>query len=155
MNQAKTAGPSKPEFALQHLYVKDISFESPKSPEVFSGKWDPETNVELSSQSRELNDKMHEVVLTVTVTCKTEGSAAYIVEVEQAGIFMVNNFSSEQLEHFLAVYCPTMLFPYSREVVSSMIVKGGFAPIYLAPFNFEELYRQRDNHQEERLARQG
>ncbi len=65
------------------------------------------------------------------------------VEVEQAGIFMVNNFSSPQLEHFLAVYCPTMLFPYVREVISSVIVKGGFSPLYLAPFNFEELYRQR------------
>jgi preprotein translocase subunit SecB len=145
MNAQKTAAQSHAEFALQHLYVKDISFEAPKSPEVFSSKWEPETHVELATQSTRVSEKIYEVVLTITVTTKTQDSPAYIVEVEQAGIFMVNNFSAAQLEHFLAVYCPTMLFPYIREVVSGMIVKGGFAPLYLAPFNFEDLFRQRQN----------
>jgi preprotein translocase subunit SecB len=151
----KTAAQSKPEFALQHLYVKDISFEAPKSPEIFSTKWEPETHVELATQSRALNEKIYEVSLTITINCKSEGASVYIVEVEQAGIFMVNNFSAAQLEHFLAVYCPTMLFPYSREVISSLIVKGGFAPLYLAPFNFEDLYRQRKSEVESEQLRQG
>ena len=129
-------------FELQHIYIKDVSFEAPGTPEIFKEKWEPQINIELNSQSRKLDPEIFDVVVTLTVTVKNSDKNAYIAEVQQAGIFMVKNFQESQLEHFLAVYCPNILYPYVREVISSLVIKGGFSPLYLAPVNFEALYKQ-------------
>jgi len=132
----------QPQFELKHIYVKDISFESPHSPEIFQKEWEPKVSIDLSTQAQELSEQAYEVALMVTVTAKAGEKEAYITEAKQAGIFMVKNFSKEQLDHFLNVYCPNLLYPYVRETVSNLIIKGGFAPLYLAPVNFDALYQQ-------------
>lgn len=133
---------NKPQFELQHIYVKDVSFESPNTPEVFKKKWEPEISLDLNTKSRPIEKELFDIVLTVTVNAKVADSVAYIAEVQQAGIFSVKHFEQGQLEQFLAVFCPNILYPYAREAISSLIVKGGFAPLYLAPVNFDALYAQ-------------
>lgn len=130
------------QFALQKIYVKDISFETPHSPEIFTQQWDPKMEFNLSSNARQLQQGVFEVNLTVTLTAKIEDKTAYLVEVCQAGIFGVGGFDEQELGHLLGSYCPNVLFPYAREAVSDLVMKGGFPPMLLAPVNFDALYVQ-------------
>lgn len=140
------------EFAIQKLYLKDVSFEAPNSPEIFLKEWKPETNVQLNTESRRLDEANHEVVLTLTVTTKSQDKTAYLVEVKQAGVFTAKGFDKDRLGHLLGAYCPTILLPYAREVISSLVLKGGFPDMIIAPINFDALYAQ---HLQQLKAREG
>jgi preprotein translocase subunit SecB len=143
--QGSAAGEAQPqqEFALQKFYLKDVSLEAPRSPKVFTVDWKPDTNVQLNSQARALDDQgMYEVELTITVTTQSQGETAYLVEVKQGGVFLVRGFPEAQLNHLLAAYCPNTLFPFAREVISDLVIKGGFPQLLLAPVNFDLLYAQ-------------
>lgn len=129
-------------FAIQRIYVKDLSFESPRAPEVFSEDWKPDVSVNLTSQARSVARGLYEVELVVTVTVKVGESAAFLVEVHQAGVFQLTGFGEPELGHVLGSYCPNILFPYAREVISDLITKGGFPQFLLAPVNFDALYAQ-------------
>lgn len=130
------------QFALQKIYVKDVSFETPHSPEIFTQKWEPKMEFNLASNAQQLQDGLFEVRLTVTLTAKLEDRTAYLVEVTQAGIFAVAGFGEQEYGPLLGSYCPNILFPYAREAVSDLVVKGGFPPMLLAPVNFDALYMQ-------------
>ncbi len=134
----------QPAFALQRLYIKDSSFESPSSPVVFTKTWKPKIQVDLNTRSQAVAEKNFEVTLTVTVTAKLEDGddTAFLVEVQQGGLFLVDGIEGEQLRQLLGIACPNMLFPYLREAVDSLVVKGGFPALALQPVNFEALYRQ-------------
>ncbi|MDH3354244.1 MAG: protein-export chaperone SecB [Chromatiales bacterium] len=129
-------------FAIQRIYVKDISFEAPNSPVIFTEKWEPDVNVELNTQANQLNEGLYEVVLHVTVTAKIGDKTGYLVEVQQAAIFEVSGFDEQQMGHMIHSYCPNLLFPYVREAVSDMVNRGSFPQINLAPVNFDTLYAQ-------------
>ncbi len=130
------------QFALQKIYVKDVSFETPHSPQVFTLKWEPKVEFNLASNAQQLQEGLFEVGLTVTLTVKVEDKTAYLVEICQAGIFSVAGFSDQEYGHLLGSYCPNVLFPYAREAVSDLVIKGGFPPMLLAPVNFDALYMQ-------------
>lgn len=130
------------QFALQKLYIKDISFETPHSPGVFTQKWEPKVEFNLASNAQTLQEDLYEVGLTVTVTVKLEDKTAYLVEVCQAGIFTLSGFSEQEMGPMIGSYCPNILFPYAREAVSDLVIKGGFPPMLLAPVNFDALYLQ-------------
>jgi preprotein translocase subunit SecB len=135
---------------IQRLYVKDISFEAPNSPEIFQTQnWQPQIEVELNTQSTPLADNMHETIIAITVTAKLEDKIAYIVEVKQAGIFAVVNFAADQVQYLMGAYCPAILFPYARQVVAEAIMNGGFPALHLAPMNFEALYTQQLQQQQQ------
>ncbi|MEE9444630.1 MAG: protein-export chaperone SecB [Cocleimonas sp.] len=137
---------SQPEqqFAIERIYVKDISFEAPNSPAVFTQDWDPDTNLNLNTDVNSLGEDHYEVELKVTVTVKDkEGKIAFLVEVVQAGAFMIKGYPEEQLDHLLASFCPSQLFPYAREVISNLVSKGSFPEMHLSPINFDALYAQR------------
>ena len=134
--------PKNPEFNIQRLYVKDISFETPNSPEMFQAEWKPEVNVDLNVETNKLSADVHEVVLKITVTTKLDKKTAFLAEVSQAGIFTLKNFDNEQFQAMLGSFCPNILFPYAREAVSNLTNRGGFPPLYLAPINFDALYQQ-------------
>ena len=134
-----------PQFEVLQLYVKDSSFESPSAPEIFTQKWQPKAHLEINHELKTIAKDQYEVNLTLTVNVDLEDKKAYIVEVSQAGIFSVKNFSQEQLNHFLHVYCPEILFPYLRECITNLVVKGGFAPLYIAPVNFEAIFRKKNS----------
>lgn len=132
-----------PEFAIQRLYVKDLSVETPNSPQIFLEEWRPELNMDLNTDaSLKLDEGVREVVLTVTVTVKIKDKVAFLVEVKQAGIFSMKGFDEEQTKHMLGSFCPNILYPYAREVVTDAVMRAGFPQLYLAPVNFEALYEQ-------------
>lgn len=129
-------------FQLQKMYLRDVSFESPLAPEVFRGQWNPNLTVNLASKARQVEGLLHEVVLSLTVEAKQDGKVAFLVELEQAGLFHIEGFSREELGRILGIVCPDNLFPFAREEVASLTSKGGFPQVLLQPINFEQLYRQ-------------
>jgi preprotein translocase subunit SecB len=131
------------QFHLQKIYIKDVSFETPNSPEVFMQEWTPEVELNLGSSAAQIQENTFEVSLKLTVTVKLEQKTAYLVEIAQAGIFAAAGFEENELGHLLGSYCPNILFPYAREAVSDLVIRGGFPPMLLAPVNFDALYAQR------------
>lgn len=129
-------------FTMHRIYLKDLSFETPSSPEIFSGEWKPETNMNLSTETHSLGEGSFEVVLTVTLSTRVGERTAYLVEVKQAGIFGVRDFPEKEMGPLLGAYCPAILFPYVREAVSDVIAKGSFPQLLLTPVNFDALYEQ-------------
>jgi preprotein translocase subunit SecB len=138
---AQATEPSR-EFSLQRIFVKDISFETPNSPSIFTQEWKPESNLNLNSNVSKLDNDLFEIVLTVTVTTKIADKTAYLVEVQQGGIFTIRNFPDAEMGHMLGAYCPNILFPYAREVVSDLVSKGSFPQLLLTPVSFDALYAQ-------------
>ena len=127
---------------LQKIYTKDISFEVPNAPNVFQLQGQPAVELNLSQRVNTLAEGVYEVVLSVTVTCKIEENTAYLAEVHQAGIFGVSGFDAASQESVLATYCPNVLFPYVRQIVSDMVQGGGFPPLYLQPINFDAIFAE-------------
>ncbi|SMG62180.1 preprotein translocase subunit SecB [methanotrophic bacterial endosymbiont of Bathymodiolus sp.] len=130
------------QFSIQKIFTKDISFESPESPKIFTEKWEPTVDFNLGTNSVSLENSMFEVAITVTVTVKTDQTTAYLVEATQAGIFSLAGFADEEMGPMLGSFCPNILFPYAREVISELVAKGGFPQLLLAPVNFDALYAQ-------------
>lgn len=142
------------QFGLQRIYVKDLSFESPGAPQSFLGEWKPEINLQLNSNAEKIDDEnnAYEIVLTITLTVKNNDSVAYLIEVQQAGLFAISGVEGDQLEHLLGSYCPNILFPYGREVVSDIVARGSFPQLLLTPVNFDALYMEAKKRQEEAAA---
>lgn len=131
----------QPQLALERIYTKDISFEVP-SVEVFTKQWQPETDITISATVNDLDEDYKEVVLNVKVDAKLEDKTAFIAEVQQAGIFLLKDIPEEDMPHLLQAYCPNILFPYAREVISDVVSRGSFPQLLLAPVNFEQAYLQ-------------
>lgn len=143
------------QFAIQKIYLKDASFESPNSPAVFQeAEWKPEINVQINTEGKTIAEGTHEVVLTVTVTAKKDNKTAFLVEVKQAGIYQLSGFSQEQMGGMLGAYCPETLFPFAREAIADLVSKGGFPQLLLAPVNFNALYMQHQQQQGQQQASQ-
>lgn len=130
------------QFAVQRIYVKDLSFESPNAPAIFRGEWRPQHELNLNTKVNRVGEDAFEVVLSVTVTAKSGEQTAFIVEVHQAGFFGVKGFAEQELGPLLGAYCPNLLFPYAREAVSDLVTKGGFPQLVLQPVNFDALFAQ-------------
>lgn len=131
-----------PQFAVQRVYIKDASFESPNAPEIFMSPWQPEVGLEMNTQTAQLGDNAFEVTLTLTVTVKNEDKTAFLVELQQAGIFSIAGLGEQEMHHTLGAFCPSILFPYAREAIDAMVVKASFPALMLAPVNFDALYAQ-------------
>lgn len=129
-----------PQFAIQRVYTKDISFETPNSPAIFQKEWKPEIQLDIDTKSNKLADDTYEVTLSLTVTAKIEEQTAFLAEVQQAGIFTIGNLPEAQLAHTIGAFCPTTLFPYARETVASLVNRGSFPQFNLSPVNFEALF---------------
>ena len=132
----------QPEFHIQRVYTKDVSFEAPNTPHIFQKEWQPDVKLDMDTKTNVLADGVYEVVLTLTVTCKLETETAFLCEVQQAGIFTIGNLPEPQLAHCLAAFCPNILFPYARETLDSLVTRGSFPALMLAPVNFDALYAQ-------------
>ncbi len=141
-----------PHFDIERLFTKDLSFEAPNTPQTFLEEWKPEVELHLETKSNKVDDNRHEVILTVTATVNSNKKTAFIIEVHQAGVFSIKNFPPEQLHQMLGSFCPNILFPYAREVVSDVVVRGGFPQLILAPVNFDALYAQHLEKQKEAAA---
>ena len=138
--------------AIQKIYTKDISFESPNSPYGFQDEWKPEISVDLNTDGQTLENNNFEVILKVTITAKNNDKTAFLAEVHQAGVFNISGFEDEQQAFILGSYCPGTLFPYAREVISSLVTDGGYPPVILAPVNFDALYQDHLKQKESALS---
>ena len=132
-----------PSFAIEKLYVKDLSLEVPNAPAIYLESESPEIAIQLQTGVQRLGDDVFEVLLTVTVTAKLTDKTVFLVEVGQAGIFRVRNVPDENLDPLLSIACPNILLPYARELVSDAVTRAGFSPVILQPVNFEALYASR------------
>ena len=141
-NGAAAAQENEPQFSLQRIYVRDLSFEAPKSPAIFRQEWTPSVSLDLNTRQKALEGDFHEVVLTLSVTVKNGEEVAFIAEVQQAGIFLIANLDDASMSHTLGAFCPNILFPYAREAIDNLVVRGSFPALMLAPVNFDALYAQ-------------
>lgn len=131
------------QFQIQKLYAKDVSFEVPNAPQVFKETGQADIKLSLAQRVEELGDEQFEVVLTVTVTATVDEKTAYLAEVAQAGIFMLSGFNEQSSHAVMNTMCPNTLFPYARQLITSLVAEGGFPPLVLQPVNFEQMYAQR------------
>ena len=129
-----------PQLAIRRIYVKDVSFESPMSPDIFNQTIKPTLKIDLKTQHKRLDENHYDVTLEITINAHDGDKVIFVVEVEQGGIFFIKGISGDHLGEILGIFCPTTLFPYLRETVDQLTVKGGFPPLMLAPINFEQMY---------------
>jgi preprotein translocase subunit SecB len=158
--QAPGQQPSTPftpetRFGVQRIYLKDVSLEAPDSPEAFRRAYSPQVSFSINSRSKKLEGSMYEVVLRLTADVKQDNKTSFLVEVQQAGIFEVAGLEGERLEQVLSITCPTVLFPYGREAIDSLVTKASFPPLMLAPINFEAVYLSAKKKQAENAVAAG
>ena len=130
------------QFAMQRIYLKDLSFEAPMGAEAFRKQWKPQVNQELNTKTNKIDEGLFEVTLTLTITVKLEEETAFLVEVHQAGLFGIQGIEGQQLAQVLNTVCPNILFPYAREAIDNVITKGSFPALMLPPINFDALFAQ-------------
>ena len=140
---AGTQQQAEQQFSMQKIYTKDLSFESPAAPGIFRQQWQPQVNVDVNTQSTAIDSEGNfEVVLSLTITAKDGDATAFLVEVQQAGIFLVKGIEDEDRRRLLGAAAPNILFPYARETIDALCVKGGFPALMIAPVNFDAAYQQ-------------
>lgn len=142
MAEATNNAPQGPQFNIQRVYVKDVSFETPNSPAIFQKEWTPEVKLDLDTRSSKIGDDVYEVILSLTATATLGEETAFLCEVQQAGIFTISGLTEPQMAHSIGAYCPNVLFPYARETIASLVSRGTFPQLNLAPVNFDALFAQ-------------
>jgi len=148
--QTQPQSPQQPLFAIEKIYVKDLSLEIPGAPQVFAEREQPQLDVNIHNSAKTVDNGIYEVVLTATVTAKHKDKTAFLVEVAQAGIFQIRNIGERDLDPVLAIACPNILFPYVRETVSNLITRAGFPTFLLNHLSFEALYQQHLQQQQQK-----
>ena len=142
-NQAATGELKQPgQFEIQKIYVKNISLETPNAPHIFREQWKPSVHMDIANSVDDLGERLYEVTLSTTVTVSAAEKTVYLVEVQQAGIFLIADFPRELIGRMLATACPNILFPFARETVADLVTRAGFPQLLLAPVNFDALYLQ-------------
>jgi preprotein translocase subunit SecB len=145
--QPAGAGPSaqqqQPSFQIEKLYVKDMSLEVPNAPQVFMQVESPALEIQVRHEAAQFADGFYECTVTVTVTARSGEKTMFLVEAAQAGIFSVRGIPAQDLEPLLGIGCPTILYPYVREVISDLVTRAGFPAVLLAPVSFEQMYMDR------------
>jgi preprotein translocase subunit SecB len=130
-------------FQIEKIYVKDLSLEIPNAPQIFAQQAQPQLEVRLDTAAAPFSEGYFEASVSATVTAKAGDKTVFLAEAVQAGIFQVRNIQPDDLKPLLGIACPTILFPYLRETISDLVMRGGFPPVLLAPVSFEALYMQR------------
>jgi preprotein translocase subunit SecB len=131
-----------PGFAIQRIYLKDISFETPMGPEAFTKQFKPQIQQDLNIQATPLEDGLYEIVLLLTITASLDNRVVFLIEVKQAGLFAINNIEGAALAQLINSACPQILFPYAREAIDSILGRGSFPPLMLPPINFDAMFVQ-------------
>ncbi|MBE8183078.1 MAG: protein-export chaperone SecB [Candidatus Portiera sp.] len=139
---------------LQKIYVRDISLEVPNAPHIFGKEWRPKVDAHINISSREIGEGVYESSLKVDITAKNNSKIAFIVEITQCGSFLIKNLTTEEISRTLGITCPNTLFPYARETLDNLLLKGGMPPMHLAQINFNALYDNRKNSEQQAGANQ-
>ncbi len=147
MTDTTNDGAGRIAVALQKVYLKDCSFEAPNSPEIFGGEWRPSVTLNIGTKQAVLSDGNHEVVLTLTVEAKHDDKTAFLIEVQQAGVFVLQGLNDADMGRVMATFCPQQLYPYAREAIADLSGKGGFPALHLQPVNFDALAAEAQRRQ--------
>ena len=145
-----TTNQEQPTFAIEKIYVKDLSLECPNAPQIFLEREQPEVSVQLHSDAAGISDGVYQVTLTTTVTAKIGDKTMFLVEAGQAGIFQIRNVGPADMDPILSIACPNILFPFARETIADCVTRAGFPVVLLAPVNFEAIYQQRKQQEQQR-----
>jgi|KBSSwiStaDraftv2_1062776.scaffolds.fasta_scaffold690452_2 preprotein translocase subunit SecB len=140
--QAAPAQQAAAGFAIERIYVKDLSVENPGAPQSFQLTEAPQVEIGLRTRGEQVAPDVYECVLTITLTATAAGKTVFLVEASQAGLFAIRGVPQSDIQPVLGIACPTVLFPYARETVADAVMRTGFPPVHLAPINFEMLYQQ-------------
>lgn len=151
-NGDASATTTNPEFSIQRIYIKDLSVECPSSPQIFRQEWKPDIDLQINVDTEKLEDDYFQVIIKITAVAKNKDKIALLIEVQQAGIFIMKNFSEEQRKQMLGAFCPNILFPYAREIISETASRAGFPPLYLAPVNFDAVFAEQMRRQQSAAA---
>lgn len=142
MRRVNEPAPPNKQVILQKIYLQDASLEVPQAPQIFTRPWTPQIDVQISTAAQTLTPEQHQVVLTVTVTAKLDGATAFVAEVKQTGVFLVQDMdTASERQAVLGAYCPHILFPFAREAVADLVQRGGFPQLLLQPVNFDALFQ--------------
>jgi len=147
MTDQQAQQPAAPLFNIEKIYVKDLSVEVPNAPAILPERDAPQMEMQINSQSAAVEDGIYQTILSITISAKIKDKTAFLVELQQGGIFRIQNLPPEALEPALAIGCPNIIFPYAREAISEAVLKAGFPPLVLQPVNFEALYLQQQQQQ--------
>jgi preprotein translocase subunit SecB len=131
-----------PGFAIERIYIKDLSVENPGAPQSFQLTEAPTIEIGLRTRGEQIAPDVYECVLTITVTASAGGKSVFLVEVSQAGLFVIRGVPVADIQPVLGIACPNVLFPYARQTIADAVMATGFPPVHLAPINFEALYQQ-------------
>lgn len=140
MSEVQAAEEVQQVFQIQKVYTKDISFESPNAPQIFTEDFEPQLEIDLNVSTDAIAENLYHVVVMITVTTKVEDRVAFLCEVEQAGIFTLEGFNEDEIAYLLGAQCPSVLFPYAREAISDLVTRGGFPQLILEPVNFDAMF---------------
>lgn len=151
-NNANVEEQVEAQFMIQRIYVKNLSFETINTPACFQQQWEPELSLDINTSHTKLDEGIFEVVLSVTATVKNKQATAFLIEVQQAGIFTIQGAPAAQMDHLLGSFCPSILFPYAREAITTEVMRGSFPQLVLAPINFDALYMQQKASKEQAVA---
>jgi preprotein translocase subunit SecB len=154
MAEEQTAANQK-QLVLQKIYVKDLSFESPKAPMVFTTNVAPQTQLNMRSNSKEVAPNTQEVTLTLTIEAKDNDATLFLIEIAQSGIFSMQGYTAEEQSILIGSFCPNTLYPFAREAVADIVTRGGFPQLLLQPINFDALYQQALQERAARAAEGG
>lgn len=144
MAEENAVSDDAPVFAIDKIYLKDVSFESPNSPNCFMSTDQPDLDLNMNIEHRQVGEDAYEVILKVTIEAKIKEDALFLVEIQQAAVFLIKNIPEQNMAPIMGIECPNVLFPYAREAISDLTVKGGFQPLMLAPVNFAQMYTERN-----------
>jgi preprotein translocase subunit SecB len=136
---AATDNQNGPMLQVQSVYLKDCSYEAPKGPRI-DGNWSPQISLDINTSANPISAEVHEVVITVTVGAKQGDATAFLVEVKQAGLFVMRGLTPDDMRRAIGTICPNMLFPYARVAVSQLVTQGGFPNFVLPPVDFDQLF---------------
>lgn len=153
-NGEQGTGEQQVQFALQRIYVKDVSFEAPNSPTVFQQKFKPRVKLDVDNGHTRIGEGVYEVTVRVTahVYNGDEETTAFLAEVHQAGLFAISGLTDAQLDHTLGAFCPNVLFPYARECIDNLVGRGTFPALMLSPVNFDAIYAQKKKNNQQQNA---
>jgi preprotein translocase subunit SecB len=139
----------QPVFAIEKIYVKDLSLEIPNAPHIYLERDNPQIDLQMHCESSNVSEDVFQTTITMTVTAKLKEKTMFLVEATQAGIFRIRNVSEEDIKPVLGIGCPNILYPYLRETISDIVTRAGFPPVLLNPVNFEALYQQQQQLQQQ------
>ena len=132
----------EPQVSVLAQYIKDLSVENPSAPQVFQWQVQPTVDVQFNINVEKLADDVHEIVLKMEVSARSENGVHFVVDLSYGGLFGIRNIPDDALPPFLLIEAPRLIFPFARQIVAEAVANTGFPPLLLDPIDFAAIYMQ-------------